>query len=208
MRASLRRRGRRCRRQYLLRKARCGRHELLAASLLEDRNVVPQHRGRNGRRRRRRSAPAHIDLRAKLRRRPGDALAGHRKRCTEHEVRACGTGRTHCDVNDAASNTQCGRRRRDLDVRCLADCPAHEAKHAARDGKGHVAPSRRRIEDILVDDDLAVRPNGQRRAIVENKMGSVVGGRRHTFVGRHVGTDMQHSLRMLGRLPERLALDD
>jgi hypothetical protein len=62
------------------------------------------------------------------------------------------------------------------------------------------------IEHELVDGELGVGPDRQRRAVEEQQMRAVVGAGGDELVGLHVDADAQHALGLLRRLAERIAV--
>jgi hypothetical protein len=62
------------------------------------------------------------------------------------------------------------------------------------------------IEHELVDGELCVGPDRQRRAVEEDEMGTIVGAGRDELIGLHVDADAQHALGFLWRLAERIAV--
>ncbi len=107
---------------------------------------------------------------------------------------------------DAAADADGARRRGDGDGVGLADLAADQAEHALAGVDGEVAGLGRRIVDELVDGELRVRTDRQRRAVEEHQMGAVVGLRRDQLVGLHVDADAQHALGLGGRLAARIAV--
>ena len=110
------------------------------------------------------------------------------------------------DDGDAAADADGAGRRRDGDRSALADLAADQAQHALAGVDRELAGLGAGIEHELVDGELGVGPDRQRRTVEEDEMRTIVGVGGDELVGLHVDADAQHALGLLRRLAERIAV--
>ncbi len=117
-----------------------------------------------------------------------------------------GLVRLDVEDGDAAADADRVGRRVDDDRPVLADLAADQAQHALAGVDRELAGLGIGIEHELVDGELGIGPDRQRRAVEKEQMGAVVGAGGDELVGLHVDADAQHALGLLRRLAERIAV--
>src|SRR6185312_8991675 len=100
-------------------------------------------------------------------------------------------GRGDGDQRHGAANADGGDGRLEGDVAALAELAADEAEHADRGVDRELSFLGVRIVDELVDAELGVRTDGERRPVEKQELRLAIGVRRDHLVEAHVIADIQ-----------------